>query len=102
MKSRWEGERKRRGESEVRVVSFCYGSITAEFAPGTLPPLHTVAPKFQALVYDILPSTTAVFSYRKLSANRQLLCFAGAETIVSSLQTTQIIQDVCFITDHVA
>ena len=31
--------------------------------------------KLQALVYDILPSTTAVFSYaigsRKLSANRQ-------------------------------
>ena len=32
-------------------------------------------PKLQALVYDILPSTTAVFSYaigsRKLSANEQ-------------------------------
>ena len=37
-------------------------------------------PKLQALVYDILPSTTAVFSYakdpRKLSANEQFLfCF---------------------------
>ena len=36
-------------------------------------PLSTV--KLQALVYDILPSTTAVFSYaiwsRKLSANEQ-------------------------------
>ena len=35
-------------------------------------------PKLQALVYDILPSTTAVFSYairyRKLSANEQF-CF---------------------------
>ena len=33
--------------------------------------------KLQALVYDILPSTTAVFSYaigpRKLSANEQIL-----------------------------
>ena len=37
--------------------------------------------KLQALVYDILPYTTAVFSYdigsRKLSANEQ---FFGAET----------------------
>ena len=55
-------------------------------------------------VYDILPSTTAVFSYaigsRKLSANDQF--FVGAQTVVSLLQTTQIISDVCFITDHVA
>ena len=60
--------------------------------------------KFQALVYDILPSTTAVFSYavgpRKLSANEQF--FVGAQTVVSLLQTTQIISDVCFIIDHVA
>ena len=68
---------------------------------------HT--PQLQALVYDILPSTTAVFSYavesRKLSANEQFLfvCFhVGAQTVVSLLQTTQIISDVCFITDHVA
>ena len=36
---------------------------------------HSSYPKLQALVYDILPSTTAVFSYaigsRKLSANKQ-------------------------------
>ena len=60
--------------------------------------------KLQALVYDILPSTTAVFSYtigsRKLSTNKQF--FVGAQTVVSLLQTTQIISDVCFITDHVA
>ena len=60
--------------------------------------------KLQALVYDILPSTTAVFSYaigsRKLSANEQ--CSVGAQTVVHLLQTTQIISDVCFITDHVA
>ena len=61
-------------------------------------------PKLLALVYDILPSTTAVFSYvigsRKLSANEQF--FVGAQTVVSLLQTTHIISDVCFITDHVA
>ena len=58
-------------------------------------------PKLQALVYDILPSTTAVFSYaigpRKLSANEQF--FVGAQTVVCY---KQIISDVCFITDHVA
>ena len=39
--------------------------------------------KLQALVYDILPSTTAVFSYAigptKLSANEQF--FVGAQTV---------------------
>ena len=54
--------------------------------------------------YDIIPSTTAVFSYaigpRKLSANEQF--FVGAQTVVSLLQTSQITSDVCFITDHVA
>ena len=63
------------------------------------------ASKFQALFYaDILPSTTAVFSYaigsRKLLANEQL--FVGDQTVVSLLQTTQVILDVCFRTDHVA
>ena len=61
-------------------------------------------PKLQALVYDILPSTTAIFSYiigsRKLSANEQF--FVGAQTVVNLLQTTQIISDICFIADHVA
>ena len=60
--------------------------------------------KLQALVYNILPSTTAVFSYaigpRKLSANEQF--FVGDQTVVSLFLTTQIISDVCFITDHVA
>ena len=54
--------------------------------------------KLQALVYDITPSTTAVFSYaigsRKLSANEQF--FVGAQTVVSLLQTTQIKQGVLF------
>ena len=57
------------------------------------------ANKFQALVYDILPSTAAVFSYaigsRKLSANEQF--FVGAQTVASLLQTTQIKQGVPFI-----
>ena len=55
--------------------------------------------KLQALVYDILPSTTAVFSYaigsRKLSANEQF--FVGAQTVVSLLQTTLIKQSVSFV-----
>ena len=54
--------------------------------------------KLQALVYDILPSTTAVFSYaigsRKLSANEQF--FVGAQTVVSLLQTIQIKQGISY------
>ena len=65
---------------------------------------HTHTLKLQALVYNVLPSTTAIFSYaigsRKLSANEQF--FVGAQTEVSLSQTTQIISDVCFTTDHVA
>ena len=56
-------------------------------------------PELQALVYDILPSTTAIFSYticpRKQSANEQF--FVGAQTVVSLLQTTQIKQGISFI-----
>ena len=58
-----------------------------------------VCVKLQALVYDILPSTTAIFNYaigsRKLSANEQF--FVGAQTVVTLLQTTQIKQGVSFI-----
>ena len=54
--------------------------------------------KLQTLVYDILPSTTAVFNYAigfwKLSANEQF--FVAAQTVVSLLQTTQIKQGVSF------
>ena len=60
---------------------------------------HRLLHKLQALVYDILLSTTAVFSYaigsRKLSANEQF--FVGAQTVVSWLQKTQIKQGVSFI-----
>ena len=55
-------------------------------------------PKLRALVYDILSSTTAVFSYaigsRKLSAKEQF--FVGAQIVVRLLQT-QIKQGVSFI-----
>ena len=55
--------------------------------------------RLQALLYAILPSTTAVFIYvvgsRKLSASEQF--FVGAQTEVTLLQTTQIISDVCFM-----
>ena len=69
---------------------------------------HNAPPSgLQALIYDILPWTTVVVSYaigpRKLSANEQF--FVGAQTIVSLLQTTQIISDLflfcnwpCFLT----
>ena len=74
------------------------------FLPQTGPKHDYALLKLQALVYDIFPSTTAVFSYaigsRKLSANEQF--FVGAQTVVSLLQTTQIISDVCLITHHVA
>ena len=59
----------------------------------------TVSVKLQALVYDILPSTTIIFSYakspRKVLANEQF--FVGAQTVVCLLQTTQIISAVCFM-----
>ena len=55
--------------------------------------------KLQALVYDILPSTTAVFSYVigswKLSANEQF--FVGAQIVISLWQTIQIKQGLSFI-----
>ena len=57
--------------------------------------------KLQALVYDILPSTTAVFSHaigsRKLSANEQFFCCCCWCPVVSLLHTTQIKQGVSFI-----
>ena len=59
---------------------------------------HVYTHKLPALVYNILPSTTAVFSYAirswKLSANEQF--FVGAQTVVSLLQTTQIKQGVIY------
>ena len=55
--------------------------------------------RLQALVYHILPSTTAVFSYvigsNKLSANEQF--FVDAQTVIRLLQTTEIKQGVSFI-----
>ena len=55
--------------------------------------------RLQALVYDSLPSTTAMFSYIigswKLSANEQF--FVGSQTVMSLLQTTQIKKGVSFM-----
>ena len=88
----------------VWKLCVCVCVCSLHVCPCTCVCVHMRGIKLQALVYDILPSTTAVFSYaigsRKLSANEQF--FVGAQTVVSLLQTTQIISDVCFITDHVA
>ena len=48
---------------------------------------------------DIKHQLIIIIIIRKLSANEQF--FVGAQTVVSLLQTTQIISDVYFITDHV-
>ena len=48
---------------------------------------HT--PLKAALVYDILPSTTAVFSYAIGSRTLSALVVVAAQTVVSLLQTTQ-------------
>ena len=57
-----------------------------------------VWPKLQALVYNILPSATAIFSYVigswKLSAHKQF--FIGAQTVVRLLQTIQLKQGVIY------
>ena len=51
---------------------------------GEIRPLARLGELLQALVYDILPSATAVSSYaigsRKLSSNEQF--FVGAQTVV--------------------
>ena len=51
-----------------------------------------------------LPYLVYAIGSRKLSANEQVVCllFFCAQTVVGLLQTTQIIPDFCFITDHVA
>ena len=96
-----------RGASAVKGQHSCGGCWVCIDSPG-LAPLwgqKRVAMavwgqhKLQALVYDILPSTTAVFrctiESRKLSANEQF--FVGGQTVVSLLQTTQMKQGVSFI-----
>ena len=77
----------------------------SSFEPGDIPaPFYRLKRHLpdlilEALVYDILPSATAVFSYvigsRKRSANEQ--CFVGTQTVAGLLQTTQIKQGVSFI-----
>ena len=97
--------------SHVRPQTPCTGFTTSFLhrcsERGSTSERCMVQHKLQALVYDILPSTTAVFSYairsRKLSANEHfVVVVVGAQTEVILLQTTQIISNVCYITDHVA
>ena len=70
---------------------------------------------YKALLYGFIPNSKHRFTTSFLQAlpylvtplgpeNCQLTSsfFVGAQTVVSLLQTTQIISDVCFITDHVA
>ena len=87
--SRWGTE-----DAEIKVPP-----APAPTPPHPRPSAENQELKLQALVDDILPSTTAVFSYaigsRKLSANEQV--FVGAQTVVSLLQTTEIKQGVSFI-----
>ena len=60
-------------------------TTTQSAAAAMRKPADRLESKLQALVYDILPSTTAIIDYaiglRKLSANDQF--FVGAQTAVS-------------------
>ena len=93
----WDRPTNLQAYKEARTQHWPQGTTPAEnlcgFKEGLAQPVISVS-KLQALVYDILPSTTAVFSYaigpRKLSSNEQF--FVGAQTVVSLLQTTQIKQ----------
>ena len=93
-----------RSLSETSTLQRPLPTLSLWRSAGTCRTQGIISHKLQALVYDIFPSTTAVFSYairsRKLSANEQV--FVGALTVVRLLQTTQMISDVCFKTDHVA
>ena len=57
-----------------------------------------VGHRLQALVYDIFPSITAIADY----ALGLPAVFDDAQTAVNLQQTTQIILDVSFTTNHVA
>ena len=102
--------RERRDETASATAGRAFNPTASTQRTGTEPATQTMKlvsvhgeRKLRTLVYDILPSTTAVFCYaigsRKLSANEQF--FVGAQTAVRLLQTAQIISDVYFITDHV-
>ena len=68
--------------SNCRDDQQCAFSVRPKYIPLRR---DSIERKLQALVYDILPSTTAVFSYaigsRKVSANEQF--FVGAQTVIS-------------------
>ena len=78
-----------RPERVKKVVTCCI--VMWALSSAMMSSLHNSIhqPKLRALVYDILPSTTAVFSYdiesRKLSANEQF--FVSAQTVVIKFLT---------------
>ena len=85
----------------LQTVRFSYATegalfISAQLSSDAVSALRKVRVliKLQALVYDILPSTTAVFSYaigsRKLSANEQF--FVGAHTVVICYKQLRLYQ----------
>ena len=72
--------------------------VTGRYVASTV----LLVPKLQALVYDTLPSTTAVSIVTSWvpETDCQLTpekFFVGAETVVSLLQTTQIKQGMSFV-----
>ena len=64
-----------------QVLGCIYSKTPQQFQLVQLAGQYMIVAKLQALVYDILPSTTAVFSYaigsRKLSANEQFFCWCS-------------------------
>ena len=83
----------------MRLIFTCVLGLGCFYSHISTRTFRRALSKLQAMVYDILPSTTAIFSYaigsRKLSANEQF--FVGAQKVVSLLQTTHIKQSVSFI-----
>ena len=84
--------RNRLGRTRVAVLDISVLSFTLHKMANhvwSCPPALLHWHKLQALVYDILPSTTAVFHYaigsRKLSANEQFFCWcSNSSTFVTN------------------
>ena len=94
-----ERERKRRGQEWMGLS--CWQPLPRR-SPNNRE-LKNLRTRVQRI---LLP---AMICTRNFGNPPQLVCFnafvvvvGGAQTVVSSLQTSQIMSDVCFITDHVA
>ena len=91
-----EGERKRRGQERM-------GLSCQQPLPRRSPNNQELKHLRTRVQWILLP---AMIRMQNLWNPPQLVCFnaffVGAQTVVSLLQTSQIISDVCFITDHVA